>query len=270
VVDSPTVFPESEMGFTVHAAVLFTVDDALLGLLALGPPLSKSTLSAEERQLLRGLMANCMVFLKNARAFETIQALNEDLRRTNADLRQTIADLTEARRQIRLLEVAKNRLKQLVQGELDRAGRFRLTDLLLIAVLSIVLALAFNYSSPNGIPVVPASAFQAPMPQLDVVTAHQLVSRGEAVLVDARPPELFQQKHITAAINIPAALFDLIYPMKLGRTLKPEQVVLVYGRTISKHYDEDVAQRLLQRHDQVRILGGGVASWQAKGFPVSP
>ncbi|MGE5259058.1 MAG: rhodanese-like domain-containing protein [Hyphomicrobiales bacterium] len=270
VVNSQTVFPESEMGFRVHAAMLFTVDDALVGLIMLGASLSQSTLSAEERQLLRGLTASCMVFLKNARAFETIQALNEDLGRTNADLRQTIAELTEARHQIRILEVAKNRLKQLVQREVERAGRLRVADVLLMAILSAVLSLAFNYSSPNGIPVVPASAFRAPASQVDVPTAHRLVSTGEAVLVDARPPELFQQKHIAAAINIPAALFDVIYPMKLGGTLKAEQVVLVYGRTISRHYDEDVAERLLQRHDRVRILDGGLASWEEKGFPVSP
>ena len=72
------------MGAAVHTALLFTVDDSLLGLLVLGAPLAKRALSKEERELLRGLTANCMVFLKNARAFETIQALNADLRRTNA------------------------------------------------------------------------------------------------------------------------------------------------------------------------------------------
>jgi rhodanese-related sulfurtransferase len=104
----------------------------------------------------------------------------------------------------------------------------------------------------------------------DDVERAVMLARGEAVLVDARPPELFQQKHIAEAVNIPAPLFDVIYPMKLGRTLKPEQTVLVYGRTISKRYDEDVTQRLLQRHDQVRILEGGVAAWEEKGFAVAP
>jgi rhodanese-related sulfurtransferase len=246
------------------------VDDSLLGLLVLGAPLAKRVLAKEEQELLRGLTANCMVFLKNARAFETIQALNADLRRTNADLRQTITDLTEARQQIRVLEFAKGRLKQLIQREIERAGRFRAADMLLMLILSTVLALAFNYSSPNGIPVLPEAAFQEQAPRVDVLTAHQLLTRGEAVLVDARPPELFQQKHIAEAVNIPAPLFDVIYPMKLGRTLKPEQTVLVYGRTISKRYDEDVTQRLLQRHDQVRILEGGVAAWEEKGFAVAP
>jgi len=270
ILDPPAVFPESELGFGVHTAALFTVDDTLMGMVALCQSLSQSALSAEARELLRGLTVNWMVFLKNARAFETIHALNEDLRRTNADLRQTITDLTEARHQIRVLEFAKSRLKQLIQREIERTGRFRAADILLMVILSTVLALAFNYSSPNGIPVVPEPVFQEQAPRVDVLTAHQLLTRGEAVLVDARPPELFQQKHIAEAVNIPAPLFDVIYPMKLGRTLKPEQTVLVYGRTISKRYDEDLTQRLLQRHDQVRVLEGGVAAWEEKGFPVAP
>ena len=270
ILDPPAVLPESELSLSVHTAALFTVDDALLGVIALGPPLSGSALSAEAQELLRGLTLNWMAFLKNARAFETIQALNADLQRTNSDLRRTIADLTEARHQIRILEVAKNSLKQLIQREVERSGRFRPIDVILMVILSVVLALAFNYSSPNGIPVVPEAVFQDQAPRIDVLTAHQLLSRNEAVLVDARPAELFQQKHIAQAVNIPAALFDVIFPMKLGPTLKPEQVVLIYGRTLSKRYDEEVAQRLLQRHDQVKVLEGGLAVWQEKGFAVSP
>jgi rhodanese-related sulfurtransferase len=263
VVDPQAIFLETEMGAAAHTALLFTVDDSLLGLLVLGAPLAKRALAKEEQELLRGLTANCMVFLKNAQAFETIQALN-------ADLRQTITHLTEAHHQIRVLEFAKNRLKQIIQREIERAGRFRAADMLLMVILSTVLALAFNYSSPNGIPVVPEAVFQEQAPRVDVFTAHQLLTRGEAVLVDARPTELFQQRHIAEAVNIPAALFDVIYPMKLGRTLKPEQVVLIYGRTVSKRYDDEVAQRLLQRHDQVRVLEGGLAVWEEKGFAVAP
>jgi rhodanese-related sulfurtransferase len=270
ILDPPAALPESEIGFGAHTAALFTVDDTLLGMVALGRPLSQSAPAAEVRELLRGLTVNWMAFLKNARAFETIQALNEDLRRTNADLRRTIAELTEARHQIRILELAKNRLRQLIQREVERAGRFRPADVVLMVILSAVLSLAFNYSSPNGIPVLPEAVFQAPAPRVDVLTAHQMLSRGEAVLVDARPAELFQQKHIAEAVNIPAALFDVIFPMKLGPALKPEQVVLIYGRTFSKRYDEEVAQRLLQRHDQVRVLESGLAAWEAKGLAVSP
>ncbi|MFO7709953.1 MAG: rhodanese-like domain-containing protein [Desulfobacterales bacterium] len=270
IMDPPAALPESELGFCAGTAALFTLDDTLLGMVALGPLLRQAALPSESRELLLGLTVNWMAFLKNARAFETIQALNADLNRTNADLHRTIAELTQARDQIRLLEVAKKRLRLLIRREVERAGSFRPADVILMVILSAVLALAFNYSSPNGIPIVPEVVFQAQPPRVDVSTAQQMLARSEAVLVDARPSELFQQKHIPGAINIPAALFDVIYPMKLGPALKPEQIVLIYGRTVSKRYDDEVAQRLLQRHDQVRVLDGGLAAWEKNGLAVAP
>ncbi|MGW8185785.1 MAG: rhodanese-like domain-containing protein [Desulfobacterales bacterium] len=264
------VFPQSETGFAVNTVYLFTVQSSLLGLVGLGTPLSRTALNDDERTLLRGLTANFMVFLKNARAFEKIQALNEDLRGTNEDLRRTITDLTEARNQIRLLELAKNRLKQVVQREIERADRFRITDVLLIILIATLLSLPFNYASPNKLKILPESfSVEAPV-SIDVTTTHQLFSEGAAVIVDARPAELFAHKHISEAINIPASLFDIIFPMKLGRMLNSEMEIIVYGRTFSKRYDEDVVWRLLQRHDKVKILEGGLAVWEMKGYSVTP
>lgn len=264
------VFPQAETGFPVNTAFLFTVHSTLLGLAGLGVPLSKTRISDDEKTLLRGLTANFMVFIKNARAFETIQALNVDLHNTNEDLRRTITDLTDARNQIRLLELARSRLKQMVQREIERVSRFRVTDVLLIIFIATLLSLPFNYASPNKLKMLPESFFVDAPASIDVNTARQLAAKGEAVVVDARPAELFTQKHIAEAINIPASLFEIIFPMKLGRMLNPEQEIIVYGRTVSKHYDEDVVHRLLQRHDKVKILEGGLQAWERKGYPVTP
>jgi len=264
------VFPQSETGFAVNTVYLFTVYDRLLGLVALGAPLSRTALNNDELALLRGLTANFMVFLKNARSFETIQALNEDLRGTNVDLRRTITDLTEARNQIRLLELAKIRLKRLVQREIERADSFRITDVFLIILIATLLSVPFNYASPNKLKILPESFFIEAPTSIDITTAGRLFSKGAAVIVDARPVELFAHKHISEAINIPASLFDIIFPMKLGRMLNPEQEIIVYGRTFSKRYDDDVVQRLLQRHDKVKILEGGLKAWELKGYPVTP
>lgn len=264
------VFPQAETGFPANTVFLFTVHSTLLGLAALGMPLSKTGISYDEKTLLRGLTANFMVFLKNARAFETIQALNVDLRNTNQDLRRTIKDLIDARNQIRFLELARSRLKQMVQREIERVSRFRITDVLLILLIATLLSLPFNYASPNKLKILPESFFVDALAAIDVNTARQLVSKGEAIVVDARPAELFAQKHIAEAINIPASLFEIIFPMKLGRILNPEQEIIVYGRTVSKHYDEDVVHRLLQRHDKVKILEGGLQAWERKGYPVTP
>jgi 3-mercaptopyruvate sulfurtransferase SseA len=46
--------------------------------------------------------------------------------------------------------------------------------------------------------------------------------------------------------------------------------IIIYGGTISKLYDLEVAQKLLLRgYEKVRILEGGLAAWERKGFPVA-
>jgi rhodanese-related sulfurtransferase len=268
--DPQQVLDEPETGLVVHTAFLFTVDDSLLGLVGLGVPLNKTVLGPEQRDLLRGLTKSFMIFLKNVRSYELVQALNTDLHRTNEQLRRTISDLTEARDQIRILEIAKTRLKQLVAHEVDRLGRFRPVDVVLILAVACFLAFFFNLSNPNGIPLFPERFSEAADLKADPEFARHLVTQEDAVLVDARPQELFKRKHIPEAINVPAPLFDIIYPMKIASRLMPNQTVVVYGRTISKHYDDEVAYRILQRHEQVRVLAGGITAWEKHGYPVAP
>ena len=124
----------------------------------------------------------------------------------------------------------------------------------------------FNFSNPNGIQLLPEEVFREPAPQVDAPAVRHLLSAVDTVLVDARPPELFGRGHIPDAVNIPATLFEIIYPMKLASRLQPGQPVVVYGRTFSKRYDEEVAYRMLQRHDNVMVMSGGIAEWEKQGM----
>jgi rhodanese-related sulfurtransferase len=43
----------------------------------------------------------------------------------------------------------------------------------------------------------------------------------------------------------------------------------VYGGTISKPYDLEVANKLILRgYKKVRILEGGLTAWEGRGYPV--
>jgi rhodanese-related sulfurtransferase len=96
----------------------------------------------------------------------------------------------------------------------------------------------------------------------------QLMEERDAVLVDARPKELYDQKHIQGAINVPMSLFDIMYMMKLSQ-IDSDSPVVVYGSHVSRRYDEELAFRLKQRdHENVRILEGGLRAWEAEGYPV--
>ena len=67
---------------------------------------------------------------------------------------------------------------------------------------------------------------------------------------------------------MPLPLFDIVYVMTLADEDK-EKKIIIYGGTISKHYDLELANKLLLRgYQNVRILDGGLAAWEEKGYPV--
>jgi len=71
-------------------------------------------------------------------------------------------------------------------------------------------------------------------------------------------------------VNLPLPLFDFVYIMKFSR-LDPEKEIIVYGRNISRLYDEEVAFKLTSRgHQNVKVLSGGLSAWAEKGYPLAP
>jgi len=97
-----------------------------------------------------------------------------------------------------------------------------------------------------------------------------MLDKGQYVLVDARPTESFKQAHIPGALNLTPDLFDFLYGMRLAKQPK-DKPVLVYGRTVSRLYDEDVAGLLARRgHKNVMLVSGGLQAWKQAGFPVQP
>jgi rhodanese-related sulfurtransferase len=143
-------------------------------------------------------------------------------------------------------------------------------DYLILLGLSVVLALGFNFSNPNGIPLVQGWGETERVPVIPLAQAIQQYKQGEAVFVDARPTNFFDQKHVKGAKNLPLPLFDFLYLMQLSQVDKKKPII-VYGRNISRHYDEAVARRLILRgHEKVMVLGGGANAWRRGNFPLEP
>ena len=143
-------------------------------------------------------------------------------------------------------------------------------DFALLGGLSIILALGFNFSNPNRVPLVAGWGEQDTVPRVEPAKALQEYKSGEAVIVDARPTNFFNQKHVKGAKNLPMPLFDFLYLMQLSQIPK-DKPLIVYGSNISRHYDLDVARKLMLRgHQQVMILGGGHESWKNSHFPLEP
>jgi rhodanese-related sulfurtransferase len=142
-------------------------------------------------------------------------------------------------------------------------------DFALIIGLSVLFALLYNRSNPNGIPIFPEGAREQTA-QIDAVEAYEAWRRVDVLFIDAMPAGFFEKEHIAGAQNVPLGLFDLMYMMALSSEDKARPVV-VYGRTISRHDDEHVADKLaLRGHTNIKLLDGGLMSWKKKGYPVEP
>jgi CRP-like cAMP-binding protein/rhodanese-related sulfurtransferase len=148
--------------------------------------------------------------------------------------------------------------------------RLRWIDLAIMIGLSLLCALAFNHTNPKGIPPIPQPYSLEGVSFIDPSTVFEKQKKGEILIVDAIPAIFYEQEHIAGAVNVPLAIFDFMYDLKLGKTNKTREIV-VYGRTISKHYDEEVASKLVVRGFQnVSILNDGISAWKKNHYPVGP
>ncbi|MDM8514964.1 rhodanese-like domain-containing protein [Desulfobacterales bacterium HSG16] len=265
VVDN-NIFSGIEFPMTPEKALFFAADTQAMGFIFLGPKISETLFTEDEEELLFTLTASFVIYLKNARAFTTIQNLNKDLEKRNIELEQTITELTEAKQTISVLEKAGDRIKSLIHHEVKRIGQVAPLDFALLFVISIVLSLLFNLTSPNGIPVVPPS-WKRPAPDfISVEKTQKALKKNQAVIVDARPVEFYKQEHILSAINMPPSIFDIVYMMKFSN-VDPDTEIIIYGRNISRQYDEEVAHRLkMEDHENVSVLKGGIFAWKKKGY----
>jgi rhodanese-related sulfurtransferase len=153
-------------------------------------------------------------------------------------------------------------------GKAYKASRTSWVDFFLIIAISIVLAVIFNSTNPNGIPLFPEFPGKSSVAAVSPSAAMEEIQQGETLILDAMPANFYQQRHIAGAVNIPLGIFDIVYLMTFPDE-DNEKKILVYGGTISEPYDLEVANRLLLRgYKNVRILEGGLSAWETGGFPV--
>ena len=84
-----------------------------------------------------------------------------------------------------------------------KASRMSWVDLFLVIAISIVLAVIFNTTNPNGIPLFPEFPDRSSILMVSPSAAMEEIQHGETLILDAMPPNFYQQRHIGGAVNIP-------------------------------------------------------------------
>jgi rhodanese-related sulfurtransferase len=248
----------------------FVFSETQLGFVALWEKRTPGANPNEDNDLLKDLINTFILFIERAKTLEKVRDLTMELEQRRGQLKKISVDLKLSEQRVQGFEKTRPKIRQAIKKEIERTRRVSAMDVLLIIGLGLVLGIVFNLINPGGISPIPQVWLHPSFPQIKVHSAKLKLDAGVSLLVDARPNNLFTQKHIPGAVNLPLSLFDFIYLMKFSR-LDLERELIVYGRNISRHYDQEVAYLLSAKgHTKVVVLSGGLPAWQERGYPTEP
>jgi rhodanese-related sulfurtransferase len=143
---------------------------------------------------------------------------------------------------------------------------------MIIAALSVGLALAFNATRPDSLPLTPAQKTAAKngtiQGEVSLEEAARLFASGQAVFVDARSVQEYAQGHIEGAVSIPVFAFVQLLPQ-----VRPH----LEGKTVVAYCDgeqcslsQDLAEQLKANGlASVFVLKNGWSLWREAGLPMA-
>jgi len=111
--DSAVLIQAKSLPPEVKCALPFTLESDCVGLLALADKLVGEPYSEDDSELLVTLVNNLVISLKNARSFEEIKRLNENLKAQNIELEKAL-------RKVEILESVKANLSKFVPTTVSR------------------------------------------------------------------------------------------------------------------------------------------------------
>jgi rhodanese-related sulfurtransferase len=161
-------------------------------------------------------------------------------------------------------------------------NRKTIKEIIILMVVSVILALAVNALSPRGIALVgkwdtaqgmirvnPDKNSVHQLGKIDrVAWAKSIFDKGDAIFVDARSQNDYENGHIPGAVSLPVGQFEAEIKLFLNR-FPPEQPIVTYcsGRTCEDSHD--LAQALSDvGFTNVRIFIDGFPGWEAEGYPI--
>jgi len=114
IINGGTLKRSGSLPPSVVCTMPFTIESDCLGLLGLGSKLIEEQYNENDLELLDTLANSLVVAIKNARSFEKINLLNQDLQAKNEQLEKTLSELKAAMRKVEILESVKANLSKFV------------------------------------------------------------------------------------------------------------------------------------------------------------
>ena len=146
---------------------------------------------------------------------------------------------------------------------------------IVIIIISGALGIGVNAFRAEGIPLMERwqekvlnEQLTGGLPAVSLKQAKEAHQSGDALFVDARDPEFFEQAHIPRAVSLPVRDFDSVFP-KLKEKLLTAPRVITYCDGANCEMSVELTERvLLAGLEYVEIFTGGIQQWQKAGQPV--
>ena len=144
-----------------------------------------------------------------------------------------------------------------------------------IIIISGALGLGVNAFRAEGIPLMERwqekvlnEQLTGGLPAVSLKQVKEAHKSGDALFVDARDPEFFEQGHIPGAVSLPVRDFNSVFP-RLEEQLRAAARVITYCDGASCEMSVELTEKLLFAGlEYIEIFTGGIQQWQGEGLPV--
>jgi len=133
---------------------------------------------------------------------------------------------------------------------------------LLLRQSALLLSLALLPAAGEALYLRDRVPWHSRVAESDMVTVDLARSWGANVLwLDARPDADFEREHVPGAIPLNEDRWNELLPPFLQQQWSPEKKIVVYCSSESCNLAGDVARRLREEANEIRVLEGGWEEW---------
>ena len=138
-----------------------------------------------------------------------------------------------------------------------------LKEMIIIVSISILAALLFNFVNEQRIPVLYHPYVFDDDEELSLEDVKIIYKHKEALFIDARTAEEYQEGHIPDAINIPAD-FGRTQKMEMLNKIPKGLQIIVYCENAQCYMAERLAKEMQYlKYTSVAVFKGGWEEWNA-------
>jgi len=162
-------------------------------------------------------------------------------------------------------------------GVLKKLLSFNSVRILILLIFSMVVTIIVNSMHSAELPLIlsegqrpgaPKGSWKASLRYFDLSDVVDEITAGQAVLIDIRESEDFEQVHAVGSINLPYYEFDDVY-FDFVEEVSTDKHLVIFGEGMLLGMSAQIARRLLDEgYENITILKQSFEDCQKQNLPI--